>query len=123
MVLMNGEGELVNGLSRDTNLTVLEEKELLQVRVGKHHNALCFDGEIVIGVEGEISLDQKTRLSGVAAGVVLLELIGSKIRRVEIPGRGDLLLTFDSGRRLSLHDSNKNFESYQIQGPGIQVVV
>jgi len=123
MVLMNSGEEHVNGLGRETNLTFLVEKELLQVRVGKYHTELCFDGDVAITFEGRISLDQKTQLSGIAAGAALLELIESKIRQIEIPGQGDLVLTFDSGRRLSLHDSNQEFESYQIRGPGTQVIV
>ena len=113
----------MHGLNSDTNLTFLLEKELLQVRVGKHHAELCFDGEVAMGLEGQISLDEKARLSGIEAGTCLLELIGMRIRQVEISGRGDLVLTFDRGRRLSIHDSNNTFESYQIRGPGTQIIV
>lgn len=111
------------GLSKDTDLRFLVGKELLQVRVGKHHIEMLFHGDVAIDVEGRISLDQKTSLSGISAGMALLDLIGSQLQLVEIAGRGDLVITFHSGHRLSIHDSNQEYESYQLRGPGTLIVV
>jgi hypothetical protein len=119
MVMGGGRRRSARSLARATgytNLTFLVARELLQVRIGKHHIELCFDGEVAIDLKDEMSLDQKTYLFGIAAGAALLDLIGSTIRVVDIPGRGDLVLTFDSGRRLAFHDSKQDFESYQIRG-------
>ena len=113
----------MNGIKPGTDLSFLIGKELIQVRTGKYHLELCFDQEVSVGVEAQVSLDHAPPVHGVPAGALFLEFIGQVIQQVTILGRGDLELLFDGGRRISLLDSNYAFESFQIKGPGIYIVV
>jgi hypothetical protein len=113
----------VYGLKDDADVMFLLDRELLQVRIGKYNIELCFDGDVAIDVECKISLDEADRISGLRAATALLTLIGSRIRKLRIPGDGDLVLEFDEGPSLTLHDSNRNFESYQLRGPAKHVIV
>jgi hypothetical protein len=120
--LMNLESEMY-GLSRDVSLDPLNGKCLLQVCIGEFQSVLNFDGNVSISIEGEFNCDFPDQSGSCTSKADLLQLIGTRILLVNNTGNGDLMLTFSSGAKLSLHDSNPAAESYEIAFPGCRIIV
>ncbi len=53
----------------------------------------------------------------------LATMFGSRVTQYQIPGDGRLILHFENGSALTAHDSNKDHESYQVTGDGMNVIV
>jgi hypothetical protein len=105
------------GLSADTKLNFLLNKELEQVAVGKYDVQLHFYGAVEISIRGNATF--KGFLyndSWPAMGKAIIDLLGSFITKVIIPGTGDLELIFSNGENLIIHDSDEHYECYDISG-------
>jgi len=116
------------GLDSDVSLTFLHGRELIQILVGAYQLILRFDGDVSISIEGTFdhrrgarSLLTATELP--AAACTLLPLIGHSIKTAENVGGGEIRLDFSNEETVCLMDSNKDTESYQIDGPGKQLIV
>jgi hypothetical protein len=108
------------GLPSNTNLSFLKGRELLQLCIGRHQVQLRFDGDVTISLEGEFTLDGQRHAVG--DGHRLHVLLGLGIETTRPEGRGDIVLSFDQ-HTLVLHDSKASYESYELRGPGIDIVV
>jgi Family of unknown function (DUF6188) len=118
------------GLDKSIDLSFLQGRELIQVRVGTYQTAFAFDEDVTISVEGEfIYCDGQQEFTWrpqpgaaeVAARTV--SLLGDTIKTYDPHEDGTLKLFFASGRRLTVLDSSKEFESYDITRPGETIVV
>ena len=106
------------GLSLQTNLGFLLNRELQQVCVGRHQIILRFDADICITLECEYSLD------GVPAEAAsLFPLLGEKVASLNNSGNGSLAISFSNGCELLIVDSNQGYESYAITAPNIHIIV
>ena len=106
------------GLSKDTDLSFLLRKRLEHVVVSEHQAQLHFAGAISISIEGECEIDRE------AVGFEQLKgLAGKSVSGATVQNKGTLNIVFDGGKRLNILDSNENYESYQITGPGVNIVV
>ena|SRR5437899_6516679 len=120
----------MHGLQKDIDLSFLNGRELIQVAVGLYQTIFRFDEDVGISVEGEFSyFDGQAEWiwkpepcsSLIAARTVAL--LGATIESFESNANGTLALTFSNGHRLTLVDSSKEYESYQITRPGETIVV
>jgi len=117
------------GLNKSVKLDFLLGKQLIQVCIGSHQTILRFDGDTIITVEGLSRLAAK-RGSEIEihpnrpeeAGKLVC-LLGRAIQGVVNTGNGDIELVFTSGESLKILDSNKNYESYQIESIGVEGVI
>ncbi len=115
------------GLSKTTNVTFLIGNTLSQICVGLFQLILNFEGDVSISVEGIFEYGRAGSMpqSGPMpqSACLLIDLLGKEIGGIEILDHGTLAIHFSNGTELTLHDSNANGESYQIVGPGVNIVV
>jgi hypothetical protein len=120
----------MHGLKKEIDLSFLNGRELVQVAVGLYHTIFKFDEDVAISVEAEFRyFDGQTEWiwrpepgsSLIAARLVAL--LGATIESFESNADGTLALTFSNGHRLTLADSSREYESYQITRPGETIVV
>jgi hypothetical protein len=120
----------MHGLKKEIDLSFLNGRELIQVAVGFYQTIFRFDEDLAISVEGEFRyFDGQTEWiwrpepgsSLIAARTVAL--LGAAIESLESNTNGTLALTFANGQRLTLADSSREYESYQITRPGATIVV
>jgi hypothetical protein len=116
------------GLNKNTDLSFLIGKELSQVAIGLHQVQLNFDQDVSINMECQFdhisngeSLTTSKNLPDSASS--LLQLIGSKIIRVENHGNGTIEIIFSDQSIVKVYDNNESHESYQISAPGIDLIV
>jgi len=116
------------GLQKGIDLTFLNNRELIQVAVGFYNIIFRFDEDVAITVEAEFTYFDgrsetvwKPGASHIAASTV--ELLESSIVSVEGFENGTLALKFANGQRLTILDSSKEYESYDITRPGVTIVV
>jgi hypothetical protein len=116
------------GLPQSTDLSFLVGAEAIQVCVGAHSLQLQFSNEIsivcqcdmVVQVDGllsEVSCDHPT------SAVALFALLGNAIADIGRARRGDLILNFEAGTKLTVLDSSDQYESYVIWRAGDSIAV
>ncbi len=106
------------GLAKETDLTFLVRKRLERAEVSEYQAQLHFTGSICVSIEGECELDKKPIMYE-----QLRQLVGNSVFGVTIQNNGTTNVMFVDGKRLSILDSNSNYESYQITAPGVTIVV
>lgn len=118
------------GLKKETDLSFLNGRELIQIAIGLHHISFRFDEEVAISVEGEFTYfdgqtecvwESEASAAQIAARTV--SLLGATIQNFEAHEDGTLILTFSNGQRLTIVDNSKQYESYDITLPGRTIVV
>jgi len=116
------------GLSKTADIDFLSGRELIQVVVGLYQVTLNFDGDFSISIESEFdhlvgdSSQLSTRSLPIAA-TSLLRLLGSKVILTRNLGEGEIHLDFGQKGTVRLFDANRNTESYEIHGPGVDIIV
>jgi hypothetical protein len=118
------------GLPKETNLDFVIGCELEQIAFSPFQLILRFSRGVELSVESRLEL-QATENPAAAAWEAnhfsglpqIATIFGSPITRYEIPGDGRLILHFGDGSAVTVHDSNKSHESYQITGGGRTVIV
>src|SRR5271154_6083289 len=120
----------MHGLKKDIDLSFLNGRELIQLGIGLYQTIFKFDEDVAISVEGEFRYfdgqDEwiwrpEPGSSQVAART--LALLAATITKIESNEDGTLALTFTNGHRLTMLDSSKEYESYDITRPGQTIVV
>jgi hypothetical protein len=117
------------GLDMTIDLSFLIGREAVQIAIGQFQVIFAFDENVSISVESEFRLmspagDVSTwqpRATQTAAAA--LRLVGSKVEKVSGQKDGTLTLTFSGGDVLTILDSSKEYESYDISCPGRTIVV
>ena len=118
------------GLKRDIDLSFLNGREVVQVAIGIHQIQFGFDEDVMIYVEsqftyfaGEEECIWKPEPGAAQIASRTVSLLGAKIQSFEGQENGTLTLVFSNGHRLTIPDSSKEYESYQITRPGVTIVV
>jgi hypothetical protein len=118
------------GLKNDIDLGFLNGRELIQLCIGLYQIIFKFDEDVAISVEQEFRyFDGRNEwLWRPDAGSPVLAarttaLLGNTIQKIERSVDGTLALTFSNGCRLTIRDSSKEHESYDITRPGQTIVV
>ena len=118
------------GLKKDIDLGFLTGRELIQICIGLYQTIFKFDEEVAISIEGEFryfdgqdesAWREEPNSSLLAARTVTL--LGTTIEGFEASADGTLVLTFSNKHRLTIMDSSKEYESYDITRPGQTIVV
>lgn len=120
----------MHGLKKDIDLSFLNDRELVQLCIGLTQTIFKFDGSVAISVEGEFCYfdgqDAWTWRPEHASGSLAARttaLLGAVIESFESNANGTLTLTFSNKHRLTIIDSSKEYESYDITRPGQTIVV
>lgn len=118
------------GLKQDIDLSFLKGRELTQIAIGLYHISFRFDEDVAISVEaefhyfdGETEWTWKYQPNSSAVAGRALALLGSTIETFQANREGTLTLSFSNGQRLTVLDSSKEYESYDITCPGKTIVV
>lgn len=118
------------GLKKEIDLSFLTGRELMQVAIGSFQVQFRFDEDVAISVEAEFHYFdgqqewtwlQEPNSSQVAGRTVAM--LGASIISFESSEDGTLALTFSNGHRLTIVDSYKEYESYDITRPGLNIIV
>jgi len=116
------------GLKENTDLSFLNEKELIQVGIGFNDLVLYFEENIHISItsecEFEDQLSQNENIDDYKKSANLIcSLLGSTICNVIGGINGTLELGFSNGCKLKICDDSEHYESYLIKSPFIQIIV
>jgi len=118
------------GLRKEIDLSFLTGRELIQVAIGSFQVQFHFDEDVTVSVEAEFCYfdgqdewiwQQKPSSPQIAARTVAM--LGASITSLETNENGTLALTFSNGHRLTILDSFKEYESYDITRPGQTIIV
>jgi hypothetical protein len=118
------------GLKKDTDLTFLNGREVILVSIGVYQVIYGLDEDVKISVQSQFTyFDGKSEsvwktgpgCAQIASRTVAL--LGTTIERFESRESGTLTLMFSNGHRLTVLDSSKEYESYDITRPGQTIVV
>lgn len=118
------------GLKKETDLSFLTGRELIQLAIGVYQVQFGFDEDVRISVESEFRyFDGQAEWiwrpepgsSSIAARVVAL--LGATIESFGSNIDGTLTLAFSNQHRLTILDSSKEYESYDITRPGHTIIV
>lgn len=118
------------GLKKEIDLSFLTGRELIQVAIGSFQVQFHFDEDVGVSVEAEFRYfdgqqewiwKQEPSSPHVAARAVAM--LGASITSFERSEDGTLALTFSNGHRLTILDSSKEYESYDITRPGQTIIV
>jgi hypothetical protein len=120
----------MNGLKKEIDLSFLAGRELIQVAIGSFQVQFHFDENVAISVEAECRyfdgqqewIWRPERSSSQVAGRAAA-MLGASIRNFEGSENGTLALTFSNGHLLTIVDSSKEYESYDITLPGRYIIV
>jgi len=118
------------GLKKEIDLSFLTGRELIQLAIGVYQVQFGFDEDVRISVESEFryfdgQAEWIWRLepgsSSIAARAVAL--LGATIESFGSNIDGTLTLAFSNQHRLTMLDSSKEYESYDITRPGQNIIV
>jgi len=118
------------GLKKEIDLSFLTGRELIQLAVGVYQVQFGFDEDVRISVESEFRyFDGQAEWiwrpepgsSSIAARAVAL--LGATIESFGSNTDGTLTLAFSDQHGLTILDSSKQYESYDITRPGQTIVV
>jgi hypothetical protein len=120
----------VYGLRKDIDLSFLNAREVIQVAIGVYQIQFGFDEDVIISVEGQFNYFDgqeesiwKPEPGAAQIAARTVALLGATIQSFEGHEDGTLTLTFSNGQRLTILDSSKQYESYDITRPGETIVV
>src|SRR5574341_2119657 len=115
------------GLPEDFDASVFVGRELQQVSFTANTISLIFDGDVAIAVEstiivqlGEVAVPERQSVPMTSSS--LMSLAGLTVQRARSERNGTLALDFGRGRTLTLLDDSSQYESYQLQILGRQIV-
>lgn len=121
------------GISTSIDLSFLVGRELIQVCYGQYQVCLHLTGDIAITVEGdyEISLmrgDDRARSRCSASAlqpdaINCNELLGRTVVSVEVLDERTVVVRFTERATLTLYDSNKSHESFEIVSSDQRIIV
>ena len=118
------------GLKKEIDLSFLAGRELIQLAIGVYQVQFGFDEDVRISVESEFRyFDGQAEWiwrpepgsSSIAARAVAL--LGQQIESFGSNIDGTLTLAFSNQHRLTILDSSKAYESYDITRPGQTIIV
>ena len=109
------------GLSRDTDLGLLNGTTLTFVGFGRYQVQLAFSGDTDCGIsiEGDYvvtpSGGEPTTFSEAVGGATeVLALLGHTATVADVPTDGTVRVRFDDGTVVEVLDSHADYESYQV---------
>jgi hypothetical protein len=118
------------GLRKDLDLSFLNSREVIQVAIGVYEVRFGFDEDVSITAYGEFRFFDgqqewtwKPEPGGAQTAARTVSLLGATIESFEGQENGTLSLEFSNGQRLIIPDSSREYESYDITGPGSNIVV
>ncbi|HKW65384.1 MAG TPA: DUF6188 family protein [Candidatus Acidoferrum sp.] len=118
------------GLKEEIDLSFLTGRELIQLSIGVYQIQFGFDEDVRISVESEfLYFDGQSEWtwrsepgsSSTAARAVAL--LGATIETFGRNVDGTLTLAFSNHHRLTILDSSREYESYDITRPGQTIIV
>ena len=118
------------GLGKDLNLNFLNGRQVGQVAIGLSEVSFGLDEDVAITAYSEFSFFDgqrewtwKPEEGAAQTAARTVSLLGATIERFEGQENGTLSLEFSNGQRLTILDSSKEYESYDITRPGSTIVV
>jgi hypothetical protein len=112
------------------DLSFLAGRQVVQVTIGVYQVQFSFDEDVIISVQsqfvyfdGQQEWIWKPEPGAAHAAARTVSLLAATVQSVEGQEKGSLFLLFSNGHRLSIFDSSKEYESYDITRPGQTIIV
>jgi hypothetical protein len=119
----------MNTVSKDIDLSFLEQRVLLQVAIGVNETRLNFDNDVSILILGSVGHKSTageltaTYERPILAVLMLTSLLHEAIVRWSINPDETLILEFSNQESLEIYCDRQLVESYVISAPGKTIVV
>jgi hypothetical protein len=114
---------VMHGLDPTVSVAFLLGRKIEQICIGTFQSQIQLDEDVVISVEGALTLDNHHYDEPLSSVSALVSLLGTRIIEAKNPGTGDLELRMASGSLLIVHDSKRGYESYSVTWKGGTLVV
>jgi uncharacterized protein DUF6188 len=118
------------GREKGVDLVFPSGREIEMVSIGAYRTNFCFDQDVVISVyslfayfDGDIEWAWTPEPGAEQVAGRTVALLGIKIESFQWFEDGTLKLSFSKGQRLTILDSSKEYESYDITRPGQTIIV
>jgi hypothetical protein len=118
------------GLSKGLDLSFLNGRQVEQVAIGIYQIIFGFDEDVRISAYSEFSYFDgreewvwKPEPGAAQIAARTVSLLGTTIESFEAQVNGTLFLVFSNGQHLTILDSSKEYESYDITRRGETIVV
>ena|SRR3989442_9143447 len=118
------------GLSKGLDLNFLNGRQVEQIAIGLYQIIFGFDEDVRISAYSQFSYFDgqeewiwKPEPGAAQIAARTVSLLGATIQNFEGQENGTLSLVFSNGQRLTIPDSSKEYESYDITRPGETIVV
>jgi len=116
------------GIPENQDFSFLIGRRMLQLCIGLHQVQLNFDKGVSITIEGTFEHESPAGFVRHDVGVPesaasLVSLLGRAVESPERESASSLLVRFAGGRVLRLLDSSDTHESFQMYGPGVEIIV
>jgi hypothetical protein len=118
------------GLRKDIDLNFLNGRQVEQVAIGVYQIQFGFDEDVRISTymqfnyfDGREEWIWKPESGAAQIAARTVALLGATIESFQRHEDGTLKLIFSNGQRLTILDSSKEYESYDITRPGSTIVV
>ena len=115
----------MNGLKKETDLSFLMGRELIQVAIDSFQVQFHFDEDVAVSVEAEFRYfdGQQEWWRQEPSSTHIAARTGASITSFHSSEDGTLIITFSNHHRLTVVDSFKEYESYDITCPGRTIIV
>jgi hypothetical protein len=118
------------GLKKEIDLSFLTGRELIQLAIGVYQVQFGFDEDVRISVESEFRYFDgqaewiwRPEPGSCSIAARAVALLGATIESFGSNIDGTLTLAFSNERRLTILDSSREYESYDITRPGETIIV
>ncbi|MGA2481766.1 MAG: DUF6188 family protein [Candidatus Acidiferrales bacterium] len=118
------------GLTTGIDLSFLNGREVIQIAIGVYQIQFGFDEDVIISVQSQFNYFDgqqewiwKPEPGAAQIAARAVSLLGATIHSFQGQENGTLSLVFSNGQRLTILDSSKEYESYDITRPGSTIVV
>ena len=118
------------GLRNGTDLSFLSGRSVEQIAIGVYQIVFGFDEDVRISVyfefhyfDGQAEWIWRPEPGCAFVAARAVALLEATIETLESNRDGTLTLAFSNGHRLTILDSSKEYESYDITRPGQTIVV
>lgn len=109
----------MRGLSKDTDLSFIQDKQLIQLALGQYEFQLVFEDHVRISIQSIVRLEKRDSYSEINPDNPqetkdLALLLGKRVSSVKIGDDGEITLYFEGECNVTIFDTNANIDSYLI---------
>ena len=116
------------GISEEEDFSFLEKKIVEQLCLSPYQIILHFKGDFSLSIQCDFLHHTEQRLNSVQGnfaerGCSLISLLDTEIVLAKRQRAKELTIEFSNSEKLRVYDSSESYESFDIWGPDIEIIV